>query len=738
MGKTYQIHSILFIILISPLIALAQTQFTAADALKVKSLRSTSLSPNGDYLVGLRSESVKNRFDVDHFRFRDPSYIRPASYELVIYDLGKKTSHVVSTGNIQAMEWSPDGSILAYFQVRADQIRLNLYTLSSGQSKEISLNNGLMISTNSILEWMPDNKSALIYQRSAEWMKKGMEMYKEAADGPTTVYSSKDPFLKWDAIGNHSTLSLLSRVDVTTGQTTRVLPAGRYANVRQDKEKGDFIAFQVTKPLKTSYNRKDGSEYIWKKVNVADTSDITILREKTKKRTQYVFSHDNQWMAWADSGHVKIQQVTKEEVLNLTEGKNQLSDTDTTAVKFSVKKWSRDASQLIASSKEGLWLIDRNDGSVQRFLEFDPDDKKAPKYDVLEWAPNGESLYLSYNAIDQWDRGVYQYDIGSEKLKELFRSKELYRSWQLAENGSRWMFRYSDGDRPDDFFVADADLGNRTQVTDLNPWIKDKKFTKTELITYLDTDGKELYGILYYPVDYDPKKKYPLVCEIYERFFDNGYRSSMNIVANHGYFGFRPSVNLEQGRPGVAWIKGVTAGINKLIEKGLVDPEKIGVHGTSYGGYAASLLIAQTNRFAAAINISGKTNMISFLGDSPRIGTRNYAAAEVGQDRIGESLWEAPMKYIEHSAIMYADKMNTPHLLLTGEGDWNVPAANTRELYYALRRLGKEVVWVNYKTAGHGAGWAGTEETYHDQWERMMKWYADHFEKKDKKDGKTP
>jgi dipeptidyl aminopeptidase/acylaminoacyl peptidase len=91
------------------------------------------------------------------------------------------------------------------------------------------------------------------------------------------------------------------------------------------------------------------------------------------------------------------------------------------------------------------------------------------------------------------------------------------------------------------------------------------------------------------------------------------------------------------------------------------------------------------------------------------------------------------MKYIEHSAIMYADRMNTPHLLLTGEGDWNVPAANTRELYYALRRLGKKVVWVNYKTAGHGAGWAGTEETYLDQWKRMLDWYAEHFEDKDQK-----
>lgn len=80
MGKIYYLFSLFCLILIFPSSTLAQTQFTPADALRVKSLRSTALSPNGDYLVGLRSAAIKNRFDVDHFRFRDPSYIRPATF----------------------------------------------------------------------------------------------------------------------------------------------------------------------------------------------------------------------------------------------------------------------------------------------------------------------------------------------------------------------------------------------------------------------------------------------------------------------------------------------------------------------------------------------------------------------------------------------------------------------------------------------------------------------------------
>ncbi|MEO2088814.1 MAG: PhoPQ-activated protein PqaA family protein, partial [Gemmataceae bacterium] len=83
----------------------------------------------------------------------------------------------------------------------------------------------------------------------------------------------------------------------------------------------------------------------------------------------------------------------------------------------------------------------------------------------------------------------------------------------------------------------------------------------------VDVDGKKLYGILYYPIDYQPEQKYPLVAEIYETFFDNGYNANMNLLASQGWFGFRPSVDLEIGYPGEAWLKGVTTAINKVIDR---------------------------------------------------------------------------------------------------------------------------------------------------------------------------
>ncbi len=241
------------------------------------------------------------------------------------------------------------------------------------------------------------------------------------------------------------------------------------------------------------------------------------------------------------------------------------------------------------------------------------------------------------------------------------------------------------------------------------------------MVAYRDADGKTLYGVLRYPVNYQKGQKYPTVFEIYETFFENGFNGRAAFLASHGYAVFHPSVNLVIGRPGESWAKGVTAAANRLIDMGIADPDRLGVHGTSYGGYATVLLLTETDRFKAAINISGKVNMISFYTDSPRLGVRNTHAPEKSQDRIGGTLWEYPERYLEHSAIMRADRIKTPLLNITGDQDPNVPGSQSREIYYALRRLGREVEWVRYVNGGHRPPNSVSESI--DFENRILAWY---------------
>jgi dipeptidyl aminopeptidase/acylaminoacyl peptidase len=517
-------------------------------------------------------------------------------------------------------------------------------------------------------------------------------------------------------------------VDMDSRDVQELLPETRIGGIRPSKD-GTFISYVETTPVKTAYDRRGAAEF---EVLVLDRSADTTysVREKTTTRFNPNWNSTGDAFAFADEGNVFVRSIRDTIAHNLTEEhRTPVSDDDSTKLRYSLMRWRPDDGALLVSSQKGYHLLDATSGDIQLVYEKPEDEESAPDLSVVNWSQDGGSLYMTYSAKDRWERGLVRYELATQRMSDLVKDAGRYTGWRFSEDNTRVIYNYSDGDNPNDLYMANADFSETTRLTDLNPWLAERTLTRSELIEYLDVDGNTLYGILYYPVDYEAGRRYPLVAEIYEEFFHNGFNTNMNLLANAGFFGFRPSAELETGFPGEGWLKGVTAGINKLIERGIVDEDQLGVHGTSYGGYATNLLITQTKRFAAAINISGKVNIISFLGDSPKITNRNYAAAEVGQDRIGATLWEQPQKYLAHSAILYADRIETPLLMLTGEGDWNVPATNQREMYYALRRLEKEVVWVHYMNAGHGAGRSSTVEDFHDHWNRIIGWYNEHFEK---------
>jgi len=492
------------------------------------------------------------------------------------------------------------------------------------------------------------------------------------------------------------------------------------------------MTYTVVDPKKTGYLRNTGTEYEFVRFDFADLS-TTVLHDDSTRRRSRTFNETSDRYAYADRGNVFVRTILEDSATNITEDyRTPISEDDSTKLSYSIEAWSHDDARLLLNSQHGYHIYDLQSGDMELVYPLPEEREEGPRIDVIEWSQDGRYLYMTYSARDKWERGLVRFDLETKQEQDLAKDANLYSGWRFSKDGNRIFYNFSDGDTPNELYVADVSVSSPKQLTDLNPWLSDRKLTRSELVKYLDIDGNELYGVLYYPVDYEPGKTYPLVCEIYEEFFNNGFHTNMNLITNAGFFGFRPSVELEEGFPGEAWMKGITTGINSLIERGLVDKDKIGVHGTSYGGYAVNLLVTQTDRFAAAINISGKVNIISFLGDSPRIGIRNYSAAERGQDRIGATLWEQPQKYIAHSAIMYADRIDTPLLLITGEGDWNVPGTNTREMYYALRRLEKDVVWVNYYLGGHGINSVSSPEEFADAWGRMIGWYDEHFEKTDK------
>ena len=722
--------------LATPSPAHPQQPFTPEVALDVSSVSIAAVTRDGSR-VAATVRTRRDRTDVDHNRYGDPTYISPGSMRLMVIDTRTGTQTWVhdAPAQLRGFAWSPDGQRLAYFAVEDGEYRLRIFDAAAGTGRTVAVRTDREIASSSPLVWSPDGTRVLLGLRPDGWAGEARAAFVALTEAPVIVQDSRNDFLAWDRVRNIAARQITALVSTNDGTVEEIL-----ADVTPSDpgfaEDGSYITYATATRTKTSYTRRDGTEYELFRLGLASGGEPESLRDTGEERMNVSWNDARDAFAYADDGSVFVRRLDEDEAIDVTErhrvgtapgDPDRGPAPDSATIRFSVDRWSPSGEHLLLTSEDAWHLLDLQSNDLRTLLELEEDEDARHRRQVQGWSDDGRHLYFSYSARDRWQRGLKRLDTASGDIETLLLDDALYRSWNISDNGATAVFAMSDGDRPDEIWTTATNMPAPRRLTTSNPQLDDVALTRSDLVEYLDVDGNTLYGILYYPAGYVEGRTYPLVAEIYEQFFDNGFNENMNLITAQGWFGFRPSVRFEEGFPGEAWLKAVPNAINKIIERGLVDEDKVGVYGQSYGGYATNLLITQTDRFAAAANVSGKVNIISFLGDSPKITTRNYAAAEVGQDRIGATLWEQPHKYIEHSAVMFADRIETPLLMLSGEGDWNVPATNQREMYYALRRLEKEVVWVHYTAGGHGAGRASTAADFVDHWQRMFDWFAEHF-----------
>jgi dipeptidyl aminopeptidase/acylaminoacyl peptidase len=725
-----------------------QNRYTIQDVLDNPSTNAAALSGDGRWLV-MTTASLRDRIGIDNHRYGDPTYIAPSSAEISVVDTRGSAARKLFTDKRQAraFEWSPDASRLAFLLREGDAFKPVIWERASGRLRNLTLPAGMVVSPNANLQWTEDGARLLLAVRTPQWLADARRRFEQEVKGPIVVNSSKDPFLSWDEIGRLSLRQSLAFVDVASGRVQQVLPE---TLVRSYQLTGPYVRYNEDITEKTEYETIGGSQSKIKLRNVENGAE-RVLAATTRNFSptwsgdgrSYVFTRQNRlWYATlADTTPRALTPAPPARGAGAdTAAADSAARTRAARERLSPVRLSHDGRTLIASNREGLWLMDTQTGARELFhaspeAETAADSAALPRYAVVAWSRDANSIYLTYAARDKWERGLYRYDRATKQMREVVKDARRYSGWQLSDDGSTILFSIAEGAAPADVFVANADFTNLHKLTNNNAALAGKQLGRTQLVDYLDADGTKLYGVLYYPANYEAGKRYPTVFIIYESFFDDSFNSTVALLTANGYAVVNPSVRLETGYPGEAWLKGVTAAANRVIELGVADADRLGVHGTSYGGYATNLLVTQTNRFKAAINISGKVDMISFYTDSPRLGVRNIHAPERSQDRLGATLWEQPQKYIAHSAIMFADRIRTPLLLMTGHEDQNVPERTTMEMFYALRRLGREVEWVSYINGGHGMPTSTAAEVI-DYHQRILGWY-DKYLKKDARNTAT-
>src|SRR5215472_12839575 len=386
---------------------------------------------------------------------------------------------------------------------------------------------------------------------------------------------------------------------------------------------------------------------------------------------------------------------------------------------FGVAGWTKNDAAVILYDKFDLWQV-APDGSRAIRLTDGAADQIRHRYEKLdpeeEWIDTEKPVYLSLFGIWSKKSGFARLRPGaSGALPEehlLWLDKSLDHLAK-AKDADVFEFVQQTFVESPNAFIAGPDLKDAKPVTKTNPFQSNYSWSRAELIDYQNIHKEHLQGALFYPAGYDPAKKYPMIVLIYEKLSDNLHRYSppsersyynVSAATQHGYFLFEPDILFKPRDPGVSVVDCVTAAVKAVIQKGVVDPKRIGVMGHSWGGFDTTFLATHTtNFFAAAVAGAPITDLVSNYGNHHwSSGIAETDHIETGQQRMQVPLYEDLQAYIRNSAVFGVAGMTTPLLIEVGDSDGTVFFHQGVELYNIARRAKKDVVLIEYAGEDHG------------------------------------
>ena len=265
---------------------------------------------------------------------------------------------------------------------------------------------------------------------------------------------------------------------------------------------------------------------------------------------------------------------------------------------------------------------------------------------------------------------------------------------------------------PSELYETNLNFSSWTKRSVTNPQKDDYYWGDVELVKWTSADGVPLEGLLYKPEGFDPSKKYPMMVYFYETHSEGLYRSmspapsasTINIpfFVSRGYLVFTPDIVYKDGYPGKSAENSIIPGTLAMINRGFVDEKKIAIQGQSWGGYQVAHLVTKTNLFAAAGAGAPVSNMTSAYGGIRwQTGMSRMFQYEKTQSRIGKTLWEMPLHYLENSPLFKVPDIETPLLIMHNDNDGAVPWYQGIEMFVAMRRLQKPAWMLNYNGEAH-------------------------------------
>ncbi len=629
--------------------------FTPEHVAKLRYVSSAELSPDARRIAYTVSKP--------RLPFTDDN--GPAWSELYVTDLdGNTRPFVTGEVNVGSIRWTPDGAGISFLAKRGDDEHRALYVIpiDGGEARRV-LEHETGVSS---YVWSPDGKR-VAYLAKDKKPKKKKKLAKKGFN--QEIYEEELRFARvW-----------IGTPDDEDAESRKLDLTGSASSLHWSPDGTRLALALAPTPLIDDF-------YMKRKVHVVEVETGKVLAriENPGKLGQ---------IAWSpDSKHLAI--IAAEEIHDPSAGR------------------------LMVASASG--------GPLRDIL---------PNYDgqvgSIAWQDNQTIMYLG-------DEGVWTTlkEIGldgRDRKTHIPTGKAVLSRLRLSPDGQTAIVLYQSDRHPSEvYLVRHGDPAPR-RLTDVNPWLADMRFATQEVVSHTARDGLRLEGILYRPLDEQPGKRYPLILAVHggpEAHRRNGWLTSYSgpgqIGAANGYAVFYPNYRGSTGR-GVAFSKmgqGDYAGkefddlvdaVDHLIEIGLVDRDKVGVTGGSYGGFATAWCSTyHSERFAAGVMFVGISDHISKSGttDIPNEMVLVHATMHPWDN------WEL---FLERSPVYHVQKARTPLLILGGKDDTRVDPGQSLELYRHLKVLGQTPVrLVRYPGEGHGNRKAGARYDYNL---RMLRWF---------------
>jgi dipeptidyl aminopeptidase/acylaminoacyl peptidase len=602
-------------------ISSAQSGWTPELTMKVKTIGAVRVSPDGKKVAYTVSAAVMTP---ERSEFVTQIWLANA-------DGSQPTQLTFAEKSSDNPQWSPDGSLIAFTSSRSTKSNLYVIHVAGGEAEQLTdVKSGV-----GNFAWSPDGKWLAFIMRDAP------------TDDEEKAAKGRDDSRWVDENVKMNRLYVISlERDGNGKREPKKLTAGDY-NVEGDFDwspDGRTIAFTRTKMPKADYWTT--SDLL--SVDVAG-GEIKTLAATPASESNPLYSPDGKWIAYL--------------------------------ISEDPPHWA---------GYRRIAIISAGGGNTKQLAET---------YDgqpgLIDWSSDGRQIYFleTHGTVTR----LSAIDVNTNSITDVNKGSEVIGTPALNASRAVIGFTLQAPDKAPEAYISSIVAFAPAQVSRANADLPKLSVGKTEVVRWKSTDAMDIEGLLTYPVDYQPGKRVPLLLNVhggpagvFTQSFLEGSRAvyPLAVFASRGYAILRVNPRGSSGYGqkfryanlrdwGGGDYRDLMTGVDKVIEMGVADPDRLGVMGWSYGGYMTSWIITQTHRFKVASVGAGVTNLMSFIGTADIPGFI--------PDYFGGQPWENLDIYRTHSAMFNAKGIVTPTLIQHGEADERVPISQGYEFYNALR-----------------------------------------------------